>query len=142
MNFIDKALENKDNLSNDDFLQAMADIYNEPEVREIMDKYPQYIQNVIYIIDYDTELQMEGLEGVLEGSLSKVYNEIYSALMTCGATKEADILKLAKQLNLDNDDDYEQLEKLEGQTALNNDYDSFWNLVKEYIGRCKGEVNY
>lgn len=29
MNFIDKALANKDNLSNDDFLQAMADIYNE-----------------------------------------------------------------------------------------------------------------
>ncbi|MGG7175303.1 DMP19 family protein [Clostridium neonatale] len=141
MNFIDKALANKDNLSNDDFLQAMANIYNEPEVREIMNQYPQYIQNVIYIIDYDTELQMEGLEGILEGSLSEVYNEIYCALMSCGAIKEAHILKLAKQLNLDNDDDYEQLEKLEEQTALNNDYDSFWDLVKDYIGRCKAKEN-
>lgn len=32
MNFIDKAIENKEHRSSDDFLQAMADIYEEPEV--------------------------------------------------------------------------------------------------------------
>lgn len=31
MNFIDAALANSNNLSNDDFLQAMADIYNDDE---------------------------------------------------------------------------------------------------------------
>lgn len=44
MNFIDKAFES--NLSGDDFLQAMADIYSEPEVREILDKYPQFVKDV------------------------------------------------------------------------------------------------
>lgn len=32
MNFIDTTLANRNNLSDDDFLQAMADIYHEPEV--------------------------------------------------------------------------------------------------------------
>ena len=32
MKFIDKAMENKDHMSPDDFLQAMADIYEEPKV--------------------------------------------------------------------------------------------------------------
>lgn len=137
MNFIDKALVRKDHLSNDDFLQAMAEIYNEPEVRGFLSEYPEYIQNIIYIIDYDTEMQMEGLEGVLEGDLSEDYEFIYRALMSCGAVHEAEILKMAKQLDIDDDKYDEQLNKLEKQTALNNDYDSFWNLVRDYIGRNK-----
>lgn len=137
MNFIDKALTNKENMSNDDFLQAMADIYKEPEVNKSLAKYPQYIQDVIYIIEYDTELQMEGLSGVLEGSLFEKYDEIYCALMNCGALEEVRILEQAKQLDLDKDDTYDQLEKLQKQTALYNDYDSFWNLVRDYIGRNK-----
>lgn len=55
MNFIDKAMEEKAQMSPDDFLQAMADIYKEPEVWKILDQYPQFIQDVIYIIDYDTD---------------------------------------------------------------------------------------
>lgn len=35
MNFIDKAFE--DHLQGDDFLQAMADIYSECEIREVLD---------------------------------------------------------------------------------------------------------
>ena len=62
MNFIDIAIENKDHMSSDDFLQAMADIYEEPEVWKVLEKYPQLIQDVIYIIDYDTILQTDGLD--------------------------------------------------------------------------------
>ena len=42
MNFIDKAFDNK--LHGDDFLQAMADVYSETEVREILDKYPGFVK--------------------------------------------------------------------------------------------------
>ena len=49
MNFIDKAFESK--LSGDDFLQAMSDVYSEPEVREILDKYPQFVKDVILIMN-------------------------------------------------------------------------------------------
>ena len=123
MNFIDKALSNTVPLSDDEFLQAMADIYKEPEVRTILSEYPQYIQDVIRIIDYDTELQMEGLEGVTEGSLSDECQEIYRALV-----------KAAKELQRDRDDYDAQMEKLEAQTSLYHDYDSFWDLVRTYIG--------
>lgn len=39
----------------------MADIYEHPEVREILKNYPLWIRNIIAVIDYDTELTMDGL---------------------------------------------------------------------------------
>ncbi len=145
MNFIDTALANQCNLSDDDFLQTMADIYQEPEVWKILHKYPQYIQDVIYIIDYDTELQMEGLESVLAGPMSEKYDKIHTALLNCGALEEAHILEEARQINNDSDDCdyddyYEQMEILESQTALHNGYDHFWDLVRNYIGKGRNDT--
>ncbi|MDE6313781.1 MAG: hypothetical protein K2M46_09240 [Lachnospiraceae bacterium] len=138
MNFIDKVLAKENKLSDDDILQAMADIYDEPEVRNILDNYPLYIRDVISIIDYDTELQMEGLEGVLEGDLSQKYTEIHSALLHCGAVEEACIIAQAKQLDIDSENYDEQIAKLQMQTALYNDYEHFWYLVRNYIGKHRG----
>lgn len=45
MNFIDKALAQ--NLTGDDFLQAMASIYSEPEGYEVLDQYPAFVVDVI-----------------------------------------------------------------------------------------------
>ena len=46
----------------------------------------------------------------------------------------ADILRKAKELPEDDEDRYEEeFEKLERQTALYNDYESFWDRVREYI---------
>ena len=56
MNFIDRALAQGDALDADGFLQAMADIYKEPQVWQELDRYPQYIQDIIHIVDYDTEV--------------------------------------------------------------------------------------
>lgn len=71
MNFIDKAFN--DNLHGDDFLQTLADIYSENEVRNILDKYPQFVRDVIAIIDYDSEIQMGG---TIEKSKSNVTRRI------------------------------------------------------------------
>lgn len=57
MNFIDKAFADK--LTGDDFLQAMAEIYSEPEVRKTLDQYQAFVSDVITVIDYDTALQMD-----------------------------------------------------------------------------------
>lgn len=145
MNFIDTALTNQCDLSDDDFLQAMADIYQEPEVWKILHKYPQYIQDVIYIMDYDTKLQMEGLESVLDGSLSEKYDKIHTALLNCGALEEAHVLEEARRLNTlsdaYDDDYYEQMELLESRTALHNDYDHFGELVRKYIGKGRNAAN-
>lgn len=137
MNFIDCALAQGRRLSDDDFLQAMADIYKEPQVWQELDRYPQYVQDVIYVIDYDTEVQMEGLDAC---AVSPRVEQYIQALLNCGAVSEAEILKRAKKLT-DSDSDYEdeavdaELEKLYRQIALNQNYEEFWDLVRGYIGR-------
>lgn len=137
MNFIDRALAQGDALGADGFLQAMADIYKEPQVWQELDRYPPYIRDVIYVIDYDTEVQMEGLDACAASPRAEQYIQ---ALRNCGAVSEAEILKRAKKLT-DSDSDYEdeavdaEMEKLYRQIALNQNYEEFWDLVRGYIGR-------
>ena len=137
MNFIDCALAQGRRLSDDDFLQAMADIYRESQVWQELDRYPPYIRDVIYVIDYDTEVQMEGLDAC---AVSPRVEQYIQALLNCGAVSEAELLKRAKKLT-DSDSDYEdeavdaEMEKLYRQIALNQNYEEFWDLVRGYIGR-------
>lgn len=139
MNFIDRALAQGDGLTPDDFLQAMADIYKEPQVWRELDRYPQYVRDVIYIIDYDTEVQMEGLDACAASPQAEQY---IRALLNCGAVAEAELLKRAKAL-ADSDPNYEdeafdaELESLYRQIALNQDYEGFWDLVRGYIERSQ-----
>ena len=138
MNFIDRALAQGDALTDDDLLQAMADIYKEPQVWGELDRYPQYIQDVVYIIDYDTEVQMEGLDACAASPHAEQYIQ---ALMNCGAAAEAEILKRARELS---GPDYEdeavdaEMGILYQQIALNQDYNAFWDLVRGYIERSRG----
>ena len=137
MNFIDRALAQGDALTDDDFLQAMADIYREPQVWQALDRYPQYVRDVIYIIDYDTEVQMEGLDACAASPRAEQYIQ---ALLNCGAVTEAELLKRAKEL-ADSGPDGEdeafdaEMEALSRRIALNQDYEGFWDLVRGYIGR-------
>lgn len=139
MNFIDRALAQGDGLTPDDFLQAMADIYKEPQVWRELDRYPQYVRDVIYIIDYDTEVQMEGLDACAAGPCAEQY---ICALLNCGAVAEAELLKRAKAL-ADSDPSYEdeafdaEMEALSRRIALNQDYEGFWDLVRGYIERSQ-----
>ena len=140
MNFIDRALAQGESLTPDDFLQAMADIYKEPQVWRTLDRYPQYIQDVVYIIDYDTEVQMEGLDACAASPHAEQYIQ---ALLNCGAAAEAEILKRAWELSLSGPD-YEdeavdaEMGILYQQIALNQDYNAFWDLVRGYIERSRG----
>ena len=138
MNFIDRALAQGESLTPDDFLQAMADIYKEPQVWRTLDRYPQYIQDVVYIIDYDTEVQMEGLDACAASPHAEQYIQ---ALMNCGAAAEAEILKRARELS---GPDYEdeavdaEMGILYQQIALNQDSHACWDLVRGYIERSRG----
>lgn len=140
MNFIEQALEKKDHMRADDFLQTMADIYKHPDVRQLLTTYPQFVQDVIYIIDYDTEIQMEGLEGFVTNSTKDFFDETHRALLNCGARTEAELFRKAQNLvclidEMDEDKYDEQFEQLEKQIALHNDYETFWNLVRAYIDK-------
>ncbi len=94
MSFIDKALGS--NLRGDEFLQAMSGIYSEPEARDMLDKYPEFVKDVIRVIDYDTTLQMEGLSGVISAGAKAEMNDLISALRRCGAVIEAEALLVLK----------------------------------------------
>lgn len=134
MNFIDKTLEKRDSISADDFLQSMADIYKEPHVKEKLTVYPQFVRDIIHIIEYDTELQMEGLSGFFTDSTKNYYQETYTALINCGAVKDAEILREAEKIDPYGEEEiYDEYEKLEEKTYLRNDWDSFWDLVRKYI---------
>ena len=129
MNFIDRILDN--NLHGDDFLQAMADIYSESEVRQVLYHYPQFVKDIVLIIDYDTAIQMEGLGAVIYGSLEEKFPEILQALDNCGAGFEVDILRRAKAMT--QSEFKEGYANLYNELAINNDYDGFWDLVRSYI---------
>jgi hypothetical protein len=122
MSFIDEALQNS--TSGEDFVQAMADIYSHPEVN--LADYPEWIRNIITIIDCDSNLSMEGLD-------FKSYEEEIKALRSASLDDEADLLA-----NLSEDSTDDDLEKCYSQLALNNDYDAFWDVVFNYAGSNLG----
>lgn len=118
MNFIDDALKN--NNSGEGFVQAMAGIYVHSNIRDELVNYPKWIRNIITIIDYDTDLQMEGLD-------FKSYDNEIMALKDVGLMEEAEALSL---LNSDSTD--EDIESVYSKLAINNDYDEFWERLFYY----------
>ena len=118
MNFIEQAL--KDLTNGEAFVQAMADIYEYPEVRETLKDYPLWIRNIIAVIDYDTELAMNGLD-------FKSYKNVIEALTDMGLIEEAKVLTAFK-----NDSSQENTDIYYYNLALNNDYESFWDKVYSY----------
>ena len=115
---IDEALEMVS--SGEEFVQAMADIYSHTEVRDILMEYPDWIVNIITVIDYDTELQMDGLD-------FKSYDDEIKALRNIGIESEAEILSSITDESTD-----EELSDCYDRLALNNNYDAFWLAVYEY----------
>ena len=118
MNFIDDALKNKD--SGEGFVQAMADIYEHSDIRDELVNYPKWIRNIITIIDYDTDLQMEGLD-------FKSYDNEIAALKDVGLMEEAEALLL---LNSDSTD--VDIGSVYSKLAINNNYDAFWERLFYY----------
>ena len=121
MNFIDKALAEFTN--GEGFVQKMADIYEHPEVREELANYPTWIRNIITVIDYDTELAMDGLE-------FKSYRNVIDALADIGVTTEAQTL-----IELESDMSQEGIDSCYSKLALNNDYEAFWDKIYSYADK-------
>lgn len=121
MNFIDKALAGF--TSGEDFVQKMADIYEYQEIREELANYPTWIRNIITVIDYDTELAMDGLE-------FKSYRNVIDALTDIGVTTEAQAL-----IELEGDVSQDGIDSCYSKLALNNDYEAFWDKLYSYADK-------
>lgn len=93
------------------------------------------------IIDYDTAVQMDGLDDIINGNLCGRYSEIVGALERCGAGREAGILREAKALfDADTEGYKERYCEFCRQLALNDDYDGFWDVVRGYIDENLGKL--
>lgn len=121
MNFIDKALAGF--TSGEDFVQKMADIYEYQEVREELANYPTWIRNIITVIDYDTELAMDGFE-------FKSYRNVIDVLTDIGVTTEAQVL-----IELESDMSQDGIDSCYSKLALNNDYEAFWDKIYLYADK-------
>ena len=121
MNFIDKALAGF--TSGEDFVQKMADIYEYQEVREELANYPTWIRNIITVIDYDTELAMDGFE-------FKSYRNVIDVLTDIGVTTEAQAL-----IELEGDVSQDGIDSCYSKLALNNDYEAFWDKIYSYADK-------
>lgn len=131
MNFIDTALKN--HLKCDDFLQEIAtNIYSHSEIRDILENYPQFIADAVSIIDYDTDLSMDG--DIFVNDSDKV-SDIITALQNCGVKNDAEILRKLQNLYSNDDDNFwsEQGDNLYAELMWNKDIDRFWLFVKNYI---------
>ena len=98
----------------------MADIYEHPEVRETLKNYPLWIRNIIAVIDYDTELTMDGLD-------AKSYEDTIAALTDMGLAVEAEAL-----MPLEGNTSQEVLDSCYEKIALNNNYEDFLNKIYSY----------
>ena len=121
MNFIDKALAGF--TSGEDFVQKMADIYEYQEVREELANYPTWIRNIITVIDYDTELAMDGFE-------FKSYRNVIDVLTDIGVTTDAQTL-----IELEGDVSQDGIDSCYSKLALNIDYEAFWDKLYSYADK-------
>lgn len=130
MNFIDKAFEN--HLQCDDFLcEIMRNIYSHSELRDIIVNYPQFVADAIAIIDYDTDLAMDGDIFVND---SDKFPDIITALHNCGIDNDVEILQQSNDLFNNNEDIFwNEYDVLYNKLMWNTDIDRFWELVKNYI---------
>lgn len=119
-----------------------------------------FIQTALFIIAFDTELNMEGIFTFLENSIGHYAPEIIKAFRAIGDNKDADILSeicslappdvmRGEFLNSDYKeydisvfgDDHElnpevadKIDLLESQLYLNTDFD-IWQLLYDYLDR-------
>ena len=109
-----------------------------------------FIQNALYITDFDTECNMEGFFTPYTGSFTNdYYSKIINAFRTISDDNDADILSEALKLdehysnlleNTEDEDESERLEdefnekieELEEKLYLNTDAD-MWSLLYKYL---------
>ena len=132
INFIEEILTNINSLRAEDIIESMAEIYNIPIDREDLVKYPQFIQDIIFIIDYDTELSMNGILGFLKNSTNKYLPQTITALKNIGADTDVEVLK--KISSFDTYKNINDIESLSEKIYLYNDFD-IWKLLEEYVKR-------
>lgn len=143
MNFLDGLLQRLDTMSVDDIIQEIGgNLYKSGIGREEILKYPQFIQDIVFLIDMDTELNMQG--DVLVNSTSQFVPNMITALQNIHADKEAvllqTVLDTAHTMNLQEDKDEDEvdaiIEDLYHRMYFRTGFD-IWSLLEAYVDKEK-----
>lgn len=142
MNALEKILENIPYLSADDIIQTLgAEMYKGedkdfPELDKL-GNYPNFIQDAIYIIAFDTELAVNGIGGVLDNMIDSIILKIIKAFQNIGANQEADILSKINVINQTSPFSNE-IGTLRKSFYLYTDFD-IWSLLEIYVEQEKNK---
>lgn len=120
MNFIDKALN--DISYGEGFLYAMQNgLRTNPEIRNELDSYPEWISIVVGLIDFVRDLHDNGLQ-------NRSYQREAAILNKCHLTDDATIILQITEASSDGD-----VESITKQLTINRCEDTFWTTLFFYI---------
>lgn len=135
MNFIDAVMKRLDIMSADDVIQEIGgSIYDNPAVRKELHKYPQFIQDIIFIVDLDTALNMDG--DVLVNNENDIPNMI-TALQNIHANNDASILQKiydTYRANPNYDAIFKAIDGMYEKMYLYTGFD-IWPLLETYVDK-------
>ena len=142
MNALEKILENIPYLSADDIIQTLGAEMYKGEDKDFLEldklgNYPNFIQDAIYIIAFDTELAVNGIGGVLDNMIDSIILKIIKAFQNIGANQEADILSKINLINQTSPFSNE-IETLRKSLYLYTDFD-IWSLLEIYVEQEKNK---
>ncbi len=100
--------------------------------REEWLKCPEFIQNACFLIDFDTELNMEGILTILINTDGEYLPHIIKAFRAIGDSQDAEIL--AEISRCKPPEPVEKIVELEQQLYLNRDFD-IWELLYQYLDK-------
>lgn len=106
MKLFDEEIDLK-SLSGEELAEEIAtNMYSDFDRKKIFE-YPEFIRTAYFIIDFDSELSINGIGAILENSIGEYVHEIIKAFECIGDTEEAllltEIVKLVAHENISND---------------------------------------
>ena len=106
-------------------------------------EFDDFIQTALFLIDFDTELCMEGIFTCLENSICNYLPYIIKAFRTIGDNEDAEILseiyRLACHAHELSEEISGEIERLESKLYLNTGFD-MWKLLYDYLDRRISEL--
>jgi len=144
-NLIDDVLDNANAMSADSVIQAVANIHskgtryiNRSKIdRDVWLAYPQFIQDIIWILDLSSELGLDGTEFIAVFP-ERYVDKMIAALCHISANKEAETLIRIYQLyQSDSRPDYAKINELADRLCFDSDSD-IWLLLETYVETEKG----
>jgi L-fuculose-phosphate aldolase len=134
MNYIDEILPRIHSMNADEIIEAIGgNFYDKGVEWEDILKYPQFVQDIIFLVDLDTALAMNG--DVLMNNLTRVPNMI-TALKNVGANNDSTLLqKIYDEYTAGYDEDRTEEvwnHELYKEMYFYNDLD-IWGLLEKYV---------